>query len=67
MKRLLCTHSNASTNINGISFEKTDDGMLSGPVEDSVAARFEDIPYWKVLDIPAPKSPKANDTAKPSA
>lgn len=59
MKTILCTLPNASTLINGIEFKETPEGMLSVPVEDSVAADFATIPGYEAVEL-KPESKKQN-------
>ena len=66
MKKIVCTLPNASNRINGIAFESTLDGMVSEPVEDAVAAHFEGIAGYDVIEIkPAAASKKAKADAAP--
>lgn len=56
--RILCSLPNTSTEINGISFEATEQGMLSEPVSPEVAAPFATIRGYRVItEEAAPSSP----------
>lgn len=53
MFHVLCTLPHASALINGVAFVATDDGMLSEPVEQSVAEAFAQIPGYTAVAIQA--------------
>lgn len=59
MKIVTCTLPNASTNISGVEFAATADGMVSAPVADDVASGFASIPGYTVADAPPAKAAKA--------
>lgn len=49
MVQILCTLPNASDEISGVKFTKTDKGMLSADITDEQAAGFLSINGYKVL------------------
>lgn len=49
MPRVSCSLMNASTLINGVAFEASNGGMLSGEVSKDVADLFADVPGFKVI------------------
>lgn len=69
MKTVICSLPHASTNINGIQFESIDDGAaVAAVLEDDVAAQFEDIPGYQVINNEQPpEPPKAQKTKKQPA
>lgn len=48
MAKVLCTLPNASEEISGIKFEKTDEGMLSAEISDELAAELATIPGYSI-------------------
>ena len=48
MAKVLCTSPNASEEISGIKFEKTDEGMLSEDISDDLAAELATIPGYSI-------------------
>lgn len=50
MFQVICVLPNASDEINGVKFEKTDDGMLSEVVSKEVADNFAKIDGYKVVE-----------------
>lgn len=63
MKKIICDLPNASELINGIKFESTLDGAVISlePVEDDVAAQFDGIPGYHLVD--AEPAGKKSETA----
>ena len=50
MPKVLCNLRNASAEINGVKFEKTDDGMLSEDISKEVADSFGAIDGYLVIE-----------------
>lgn len=67
MKIITCTSPNASTLINGVPFTETDDGVVSEPVADEVAAQFDGIPGYSFADAGADKPVKPAKAPKADA
>lgn len=69
--KVLCKLPNASGEINGVKFAKTDDGMLSEDIGEDVAKAFVEIPGYEIVaDTKAPaksaaKAAEKGDAAKP--
>lgn len=47
--KVLCKLPNASGEINGVKFAKTDDGMLSEDIGEDVAKAFSEIPGYEIV------------------
>lgn len=54
MVRVLCTLENASENIGGVPYTRTDDGMLSDDMDPESAAVLATIPGYSVVEPPPP-------------
>lgn len=69
MAKIICTLEHASTEISGIKFEPTPDGMVSEEVTDDVAALFASIPGYSLVKLaPAPApAPRASKKPAPAA
>ena len=61
MKIVTCTLPNASTEIDGVKFDESPEGMVSEPVADDVAARFATIKGYAVADAPNPDAGAQKD------
>lgn len=64
MAKVLCTLENASTEISGVKFTRTDVGMLSADIPDELAAEWATIPGYELVDeTPPPVVPVAAPSA----
>ena len=61
MPKVLCTSENASDEISGVKFEKTEDGMLSEEISDETAAYFCQINGYALKDDGAAAAQAAAD------
>jgi len=67
MPRVICSLPNASTEISGVKFSQTDDGMLSEEVSDEVAAAFTEINGYAIHGAVVEKPTKAADPGSKTA
>lgn len=62
--RVICTLPNAAEEINGVPFERTESGMLSGDLPDVESERFLAIPGYAAVESERPQNGARRTRAK---